>query len=296
MLDHQHGAADRRLADQLDHPLDVFVAHALGRLVEQHHLRVQGQGGGQLQGALAAVGQFDGLARGEALQVDFFQQLHGALVEPVEAAGRLPEVERGAQRTLQGHAHVLQHAHVAEHGGYLERAHQALAGDLVGRQRADGLALVQHFAAGGRQEAGQQIEEGGFAGAIGADQGMDMPLLHLEIDRVHGGEAIELLGQTPGFEDDIAHRIPFLPGVDCCCSSGTAPEARVTLRPGPRTQVRIRGASCVPSYCNCCSCSCSCSWPSSGSSCTLARSACSLLKKCSRLTLSSKPKPLRACW
>ncbi|MNN59352.1 hypothetical protein D3C81_1744630 [compost metagenome] len=114
-------------------------------------------------------------------------------------------MEGGAQAPLQGHAHVLQHAHVTEYGGNLERAHQAQVGYAVRAQPAYRLPLVEHLATAGGQKARQQVEDGGFAGAVGADQGMDMPFLHLEIDRVHGGEAIELLGQSPGFEDDVVH-------------------------------------------------------------------------------------------
>ncbi|MNF77122.1 hypothetical protein D3C84_592600 [compost metagenome] len=115
-------------------------------------------------------------------------------------------MEGGAELALQGHAHIFQRAHLAEHRRNLEGAHQPQAGDPVGRQLADDLALIQHLATGGRQEVGQQVEDRGFSGAIGADQGMDMPFLYLEIDRVDGGEAIELLGQSPRFEDDVAHR------------------------------------------------------------------------------------------
>ncbi|EXF96344.1 hypothetical protein HK44_022610 [Pseudomonas fluorescens HK44] len=107
-----------------------------------------------------------------------------------------------------GYADVFQYAHLAEHGRYLEGAHQPQAGDPAGRQLADGLPLIQIRVADGWQEEGQQIEGRGFAGTVGADQGMDMPLPHLKIDRIHSSEAIELLGQAPGFENDIAHRFP----------------------------------------------------------------------------------------
>ncbi|MNR20679.1 hypothetical protein D3C85_1375340 [compost metagenome] len=86
MLDHQHRAPLRSLADQCDNAVDILMAHALGRLVQQHDLRLQGQGGGQLQGAFTAIGQFGGLAPGEVLQVHGFEQLHGALVERLEGA------------------------------------------------------------------------------------------------------------------------------------------------------------------------------------------------------------------
>ena len=45
--------------DQRGDALDVLVRHARGRLVEQHHLRVERERGGDLERALAAVGQLD---------------------------------------------------------------------------------------------------------------------------------------------------------------------------------------------------------------------------------------------
>ena len=72
---------------------DVLVAHALGRLVEQHQLGVERQRGGDLERALAAVGHLDRQRIGELRQVDRFEQLHRTLVQLVEAAVRAPEVE-----------------------------------------------------------------------------------------------------------------------------------------------------------------------------------------------------------
>ena len=46
--------------DQLRDAVDVLVAHAGGRLVEQQHLGIERERGGDFQRALAAVGQFDG--------------------------------------------------------------------------------------------------------------------------------------------------------------------------------------------------------------------------------------------
>ncbi|MNP70092.1 hypothetical protein D3C76_1662780 [compost metagenome] len=88
-------------------------------------------------------------------------------------------MEGSAEFALQGYTDVFQHAHLAEYCRYLEGAHQPQAGDPVGRQLADGFSLIEHRAVGGGQEGGQQVEYRGFAGTVGADQGMDMPLPHL---------------------------------------------------------------------------------------------------------------------
>src|SRR5436190_3261065 len=59
VLDHEHGAIGRHALHQRRDALDVAVRHAGGRLIEQHHLRVERERGGDLKRALAAVGQLD---------------------------------------------------------------------------------------------------------------------------------------------------------------------------------------------------------------------------------------------
>ena len=56
----------------------------------------------------------------------------------------------------------------------------------------------------GRQELGQQVEEGGLAGAVGADQGVDGAAPDLEVDVVHGHEALEFLREAARFQDGVA--------------------------------------------------------------------------------------------
>ena len=108
-----------------------------------------------------------------------------------------------ATLALQSHAHVFHHTHVAEHGGYLERAHQAQARNLVGLEAGDGLAQVEDLAAGRREKLGEQIKHGGFTGPVGTDQGVDVALLHTQINRVYGGKTAKLLGQAACFQDKL---------------------------------------------------------------------------------------------
>src|SRR5690606_12826197 len=55
VLDHQHRALGCHRPDELGDHRHVLVAHAGHGLVEQQHLRLQRQGGGQFQHPLAAV-------------------------------------------------------------------------------------------------------------------------------------------------------------------------------------------------------------------------------------------------
>ena len=52
----------------------------------------------------------------------------------------------------------------------------------------------------GREEAGEQVEQRGLAGAVGADQGVHGALGDAQVDVGDGAEAAELLGQGAGLE------------------------------------------------------------------------------------------------
>src|SRR3954470_17140550 len=182
VLDHQDGPVLGPPLDQARDPVDVLVAHPGGGLVEQHQLRVERQGGGDLQGALAPVRELRRERVAEVAEAHRREQIPGARVEAAQDAVAAPEVEGPAPLALERDAHVLHGGQVREHGADLERADQALAGDVRGRVARDLLALVGDGAAGGRQEAGEQVETSGLARAVGPDQGVDGSALDPEID------------------------------------------------------------------------------------------------------------------
>jgi hypothetical protein len=96
---------------------------------------------------------------------------------------------------LQADAHVLQHRQVREHGGNLERADDAHAGNLRRRAPVMSRPLNRIWPEVGHQEFGQQVEAGGLAGAVRADQRVDMAALHFQVHVIDRGENLELLGQ-----------------------------------------------------------------------------------------------------
>ncbi len=51
----------------------------------------------------------------------------------------------------------------------------------------------------------QQVDQGGFAGAIGADQGMSSPPEQSQIDMIGGHNAVKTLDQAPGLQHGRAH-------------------------------------------------------------------------------------------
>src|SRR5437588_2734199 len=91
MLDHQDGVFRGDALDQARDLVDVLMAHAGHRLVEQPHLRIKRQRGCDLERALAAIGHLDRGRIGEFAQAHIVQQLERAAVEAVEYRFGAPE-------------------------------------------------------------------------------------------------------------------------------------------------------------------------------------------------------------
>ena len=68
---------------------------------------------------------------------------------------------------------VLHHGHAPEQADVLEGAGHAQVGDLVGLELLDAPALELDGALVAVVEAGDGVEEGGLAGAVGADDAED---------------------------------------------------------------------------------------------------------------------------
>ena len=87
--------------------------------------------------------------------------------------------------------HVLVGGEFVVDAGVLKHDAELLArGGLMG----GGVETVElHVAAGGRQQRGEHLDGGGFAGAVGAQEGEDLALGDIESDIVDGGEVAEFL-------------------------------------------------------------------------------------------------------
>ena len=123
------------------------------------------------------------------------------LVEAGAAQEGGPEAFLGAG--VASDEDVLQDGHVGEEPDVLEGAGDAGRGDLEGLGRQD-VALVADLALGGDVEAGEAVEEGGLAGAVGADEADDLAAVDGEVDVAYGGEAAEAHGDAAGFEDGVS--------------------------------------------------------------------------------------------
>ena len=226
MLDDQNGDVFGQLPKGVENARRLGLGHACGRLIEQQHFRFEAESNCDLDQALLAVGQIEhALWRiiGDAKQRE---QLDGFIAHGAQCAGRFPPA---AGRTAPlGHTEgdVVEHAHVAEQGIDLKSAADAALDALRHVQLRD-ILPGQHDAAGRRRETpGQQIDEGGFASAVRADQGVTRAGLQREVDVGCNGERAEALAQLGGLQHGAHGLAPV-----CAAAVG---EAGPAFRPRQR--------------------------------------------------------------
>ncbi len=160
--------------------------HARRRLIQQQELGFRRQSPGDFQLALLAVGQAGGQVIPLAIQAKDGQQLHGLLIQ----RGLLLKIPGQPQHALQKRAvpavmqadfDVFDDAHILEKPDILKGSGNAFFVDLDGSLAREILAVQEEGAGCGLVDTGQQVEHGGFARAVGADEPIERALLHLEI-------------------------------------------------------------------------------------------------------------------
>src|SRR6185369_3763364 len=97
---------------------------------------------------------------------------------------------------------MVDNADRPEEIGDLERPRDAEASDLVRPQPGDVPAADQDPAGTGRQEAAEQMKQGGLAGAVGTDESVQRARRNVEVDAVDRTEA-------PEVPDQATHRQPW---------------------------------------------------------------------------------------
>ena len=178
-----------------------------GRLVEQHQLGLHRERGRDLERALAAVAA----ARPRGMRGV------GRRGRPRRSSSQRPRVERcratrsgcqkwnevpslrcSATRTFSSTVRCGNTAEIWNERTTPRRAiaRRLLAGDVV--------AVEEDLPARRRQELGEQVEAGGLAGAVRADQRVDRAAAHLQVHVVDRDEALELLGELARLEDEVA--------------------------------------------------------------------------------------------
>ena len=176
--DDERGAEPGQLADDVEHLSDQLGVEGGGRLVEQQHLRLQRECPRDRHPLLLATGQLAGVGVGLVGETHLLQQSERELAgirsrEAFEGDRRLDDVlERGEVReqveALEHHAHLCA---PAQHRALLQLVEPAVA-VLV----ADQLAVDRDPAAVDGLEVVDSAQQGGLAGAAGAEDGDDLPV------------------------------------------------------------------------------------------------------------------------
>ena len=177
----------RNSLQQPDHPRGFGDAESRHRLVEQQHLRPRGERHRQLQLALLAMAQSRHHGVGAGFQPDPPQRRKRGLAQMAFLAGIAPEPERVSVMGLGRQRDVVERAEVGQQRGDLERSRQPERAAPPGRQPGDVAAGQADHAGMRRQLSGELADQRGLAGAVGADDGVQLTPGDLEREVV-GGE------------------------------------------------------------------------------------------------------------
>jgi hypothetical protein len=156
--------------------------------------------------------------------------------------------------SLQSHSYIFKRSQMRKDRRNLKRAHETQTRHIGGFHRRNILAFIKDLATCRRQELREQIEAGGFAGAVGADQGVNTATLDTQIDVVHCRESSKLFAQAFCFENELVSqsispdslqtvchlaRGRFVP---CLCPR----ERNIAINPGPACVSTMPPTAAVP--------------------------------------------------
>src|SRR5579883_2668400 len=207
-------ARARQLLEAAGDALQFGRVQARGELVDQKEPRPRGERAREIQHLLLRA----------------VELVRAALGEPVE-------IERGEKRTRidppLGIAaigvrdlDILAHGQREEWLRHLEGAVDAEMDDTVRGEAADLAPFEAHPSAIGRIKAGDDIDAGRLAGAVGADEAEDLAWLQMEGQPVQRAEAAEALDEPLDLEQRRhlrGHRSPGGGAARRARSAGTAP-------------------------------------------------------------------------
>ncbi|MPM31753.1 hypothetical protein SDC9_78310 [bioreactor metagenome] len=178
------------------HLFQLGCDHARNRLVEQQDLRLGHQRAGNLQPPLFAVRQVLSEKIRFVGKIQLVQKRHDFLVQLAFAALHGRRAEKAARQALLivhgvRHLNVVRHRSVGEQPDVLEGTGHARLRKLVRLEPRHVAAFVGDRAGGGLVDARQHVEHGGFARAVGADDGNHLSLLERKVEIIHRAETAE---------------------------------------------------------------------------------------------------------
>ena len=108
------------------------------------------------------------------------------------------------------HFQVFLHRHLQKDVTPLRDLRHPLLDDFVRGDSAQILAVKQDAAGFGMQQAGNGVQNGGFPGAVGADQSNDFALVYLKGDPLDGVNAAVVDMKVTDFQDLVHAHASFL--------------------------------------------------------------------------------------
>ena len=152
----------------------------------QHLLLAAGEGAGDLPPTLLQSGE---------LGIDLFQVC----------------IHTGGALGISAHFQVFFHAHLQEDAPAFRHLSQALFHDLVAGHVGNIFAAELDAACAGAQQAGDGLQGGGLAGAVGTDQSDHLALIHMEGNAFDGVDGAVIDVHVFNFQNLHAQASFFLP-------------------------------------------------------------------------------------
>ncbi len=187
------------------HAPGLVLAHPRHRLVQEKQARLRGEHERQLELTLLAMAEDAGGLRLAMAELDPVERERCRGGNPVLAVGRMQEAHRAAAPALRREPDIPGDAELGKDVGLLVASGDAEAGDAMRRPSGDVVRTEADAAGIGRQVAREQVDERRLAGAVRADDAMDLARRQLEIDTVDGDEAAEAPRQSLDPEGRLKH-------------------------------------------------------------------------------------------
>ena len=196
VFDDQHGNVGRDVLHEVRDALALGGGEAGQRFVQQQHLRLGAERDAEIDQPLSAIGKFTALDGLDAFEAEEFDQFSGLGVDALVAVDVAPEIEPHVALRLQRQSQIFVNRKTLEQVGDLERAGQALMADQIGWHALNLAAVELDGAFVGRKKTRDQIEQGGLASAVRADQRVDFTGTDGEARIVDGADAAKALGNA----------------------------------------------------------------------------------------------------
>ncbi len=179
-----------------DRGVGFRLAHARDGLVEQQQAGADGQRSRHVDALLDAERQLGRQLVLEFAQVQGIQQRQGLFARRGLLASRRREAKGGAKGAVglvavEAGQHVLEHGLLAKELDVLEGPPDAEPADHIRLEPGDVMAVEQDTPGGRLHHAGNGVDEGRLAGAVGADQAADLAGLDVERQLGDGGDTTE---------------------------------------------------------------------------------------------------------